>query len=63
MHKPKRVLENKIDKILWNFEIKTDQPIPGGRPNIVLIAERKESAKSDHRYNLILYQEEQKCCQ
>ena len=44
MHNPDSVLENETHKILWDFEIQTDHPIPVGRPSLVLIdkKERKE---------------------
>ena len=37
MHKPESVLENVMHKILWDFEIQLDHPIPVRRPNLVLI--------------------------
>ena len=37
MHKPESVLENKIYKILWDFEIQTDHQIPARKPVITKI--------------------------
>ena len=37
MHKPESILENETHNILWDFEIKTDHPIPARRPHLVLI--------------------------
>ena len=39
MHKPESVLENETQKILWDFERKTDHP--AWRPDLVLINKKK----------------------
>ena len=41
MHKPESVLENKIHKNLWDFEIKTDHLISARRPDLVLIKKKE----------------------
>ena len=38
MHKPESILKNELHNILWDFEIKTDPPIPARRPDLVLIS-------------------------
>ena len=42
MHKPESVLENEMHKILWDFEIQTDHLIPGQRPELAIINEKRE---------------------
>ena len=37
MHKPNSNLENKMHKILWDFVIQMDHPIPARRPEQMLI--------------------------
>ena len=37
MHKPNSVLENVAHKILKDFEIHTDHPVPDRRQDLVLI--------------------------
>ena len=34
--KPESVLENEMQKILWDFEIQTDHLIPARRPDLVI---------------------------
>ena len=41
MNKLKSVRENKTYKILWNFEIEMDYPIPARRLDLVLINKKK----------------------
>ena len=41
MHKPETVLENNTHKILWDFKIKTDHPIPARRSDRVVINKKK----------------------
>ena len=36
MYKPEFILENKIHKILCNFEIQSDHLIPARRPDLIL---------------------------
>ena len=36
-HKPPRVLENSINKILWDFNIQCDRLIEGRRPDVLVI--------------------------
>ena len=60
MHKPESTLNNERHKIIWNFEIQTDQPIPGRRPDQEIINERKKgtccrvdfSIPVDHRVKI-----------
>ena len=44
--KPESVLENEMHKILWDFAIKTDHPIPARRPDLVLINKKKENVST-----------------
>ena len=41
MLKPESVLENETHKILWDFEMQTDNPIPARRPDLLLINKKK----------------------
>ena len=41
MCKPESVRENETHKILWDFEIQTDHPIPSRRQDLVLINKKK----------------------
>ena len=41
--KPESVLENKTNKILWDFEIQTDNSIPDRRSELMLINRTKKS--------------------
>ena len=45
MHNPAPVLENVSHKLLWDFNIQTDHLIPGRRPDLIIINEKRESAK------------------
>ena len=46
MHNPAPVLENDSHKLLWDFNIQTDQLIPARRPDLIIIKKKKrESAK------------------
>ena len=37
----KKKKENETLKILWDFEIKTDHPVPARRPDLALINQKK----------------------
>ena len=59
MYKPKSVLENETHKILWDFEIKTDNLIPARRTNLELINKTERTCQlvdfavpADHRVKL-----------
>ena len=41
MCKPEFVLENEIEKVLRDFEIKTDDLIPVRRPGLVIVNDKK----------------------
>ena len=41
MHKLKPVLENKTNKILWDFVIQVDHLIPARIPDLVIINQQK----------------------
>ena len=41
-HKPESVLDNEMDKIIWNFEIQTAHQIPARRADRVIIDKKKE---------------------
>ena len=43
MHKSESVLENKIHKILWDFEMQAEYLIPPRRPNLKLINKKKRT--------------------
>ena len=42
MHNPAPVLENDLNKLLWDFNIQTDHLIPTRRPDLVIINNKKE---------------------
>ncbi len=59
MHNPTPVLKNDTHKLLWNFNIQTDQLIPARRPDLIIINKKKRICKTvdfavpaDHRINL-----------
>ena len=41
MHNPESVLENETQKILWDFEIQSDNLISARRPNLVIVYNKK----------------------
>ena len=45
MHNPAPVVENDSHKLLWDFNIQTDQQIPAKRSDLILINKKRESAK------------------
>ena len=45
MHNPAPVLENGTHKLLWDFNIQTDQLIPARRPDLIIINKKREFAK------------------
>ena len=49
MHKPESILENKTQKIVWDFEIQTDHLIPDRRPNRVIVNQKKKKKKKKKR--------------
>ena len=59
MQKPVPVLENDTHKLLWDFDIHTDQLISARRPDLIIINKRKRTCKivdfavpADHRIKL-----------
>ena len=59
MHNPAPVLENDSHKLLWDFNIQTDQLIPARRPDLIIIIIIKRNCKIvdfavpvDHRIKL-----------
>ena len=59
MHNPAPVLENDSHKLLWDFNIQTDQLIPARRPDLIIINKKKGICKivdlavpADHSINL-----------
>ena len=55
MHNPEFLRENEMHKIIWDFEIQTDNIIPARRPDLVIIKKKgicrpvkiKENEKRD----------------
>ena len=45
MHNPESVPENVTHKLLWNFEIQTDNLISVRRPDLVIINKKKKKKK------------------
>ena len=63
MHNPAPVLEKDTHKLLWDFNIQTDQLIPARRPDLIIINKKKKKKErickivdfvvpADHRINL-----------
>ena len=45
MHNPAPVLENGSHKLLWDFNIQTDQLIPARRSDLIIIEKKKKKRK------------------
>ena len=45
MHNPESVLENETHKLLWDFEIQTDQLISDRRSDLVIVNKKKKKKK------------------
>ena len=45
MHHPKPILENKMHKLLWDFQVQTDHLILARRPDIVIAKKKKKKKK------------------
>ena len=59
MHNPAPVLENAMQKLLWDFNIQTDHLILTRRPDLIIINKKKRTCKivnfavlADHRIKL-----------
>ena len=56
MYNSAPVLENDSHKLLWNFNIQTDQLIPARRADLIIIKKKKKriffAVPADHRINL-----------
>ena len=60
MHNPAPVLENDTHKLLWDFDIHTDQLISARRPDLIIISKKKKrtckivdfAVPADHRIKL-----------
>ena len=46
MHNPAPVLENATHKLLWDFNIQTDQLIPARKPDLIIITQKKENLQN-----------------
>ena len=49
MHNPAPVLENKIHKLLWDFDIQTDHLISARRPNLIIINKKERKEKKPRK--------------
>ena len=49
MHNPESVIENKMNKFLWDFEIQTDYLISARRPDLVIVKKKKKKKKKKKR--------------
>ena len=54
MQNPESVLKNEIHKILWDFEIQTDQLISARRPDLVLVNKKKKKKKKEKKRTWIV---------
>ena len=48
IHKLESIRENYMPKILWDFEIQSDHPIPTRKPNLMLINKKKRICDRVH---------------
>ena len=46
MHNPTHAQENGTHKLLWDFDIQTDQLIPARRPDLIIINNKKENLQN-----------------
>ena len=46
MHNPAAVLENATHKLLWDFNIQTDQLILARRPDLIIINKKKKEKRA-----------------
>ena len=49
MHNPVPVHENDTHKLLWDFDIHTDQLIPARRPDLIIINKKKKKKKKERK--------------
>ena len=56
MHNSESTLKNKMYKILWKFEIQTDQTISARRPDLVIGNNKKENLPNKIFYRFSLPQ-------
>ena len=49
MHKPESFLKNETNKILCDFEIKTDYQIPARRLNLVIVIQKKKKKRKKEK--------------
>ena len=49
IHNPAPVLENDTHKLLWDFNIQTDQLIPARRPDLIIIKKTKKTKKQKQK--------------
>ena len=47
MHNSESVLDNKMHKFLWDFELQTDNQISARKPDLVIVNKRKEKKKGN----------------
>ena len=57
MHEPKSIQENEAYKIIWEFEIQTENPIPSRVPDLMMISKKKAKKKKreDEPYSVICH--------
>ena len=70
MHNPASVLENDTHKLLWDFNIQKDNPIPARRPDLIIINNNKKKKRickivdiavpTDNRINLKEFEKKDK---
>ena len=52
MHNPESILENETHKILWDFEIQTDNLMLARRPDLVIV-NKKEKKKEKKTFRIV----------
>ena len=53
MHNPAPVIENATHKLLWDFNIQTDQLIPARRPDLIIINKKKKKRKKKRTCKIV----------
>ena len=46
MYNPESILENKMHKLLWDFEIQTDHLISSRRPGLEIVIKKENQSNS-----------------
>ena len=53
MHNPESIRENETHKLLWHFEVQTDQQISARRPDLIIINKKEKKRKLAELWTLL----------